>query len=289
MRALVTGAGGQLGQELLRLSPGDVECVAVDKAGLDLTRKALVLEFVQDLQPQVIFNCAGYTAVDGAETKPDLALEVNAGGIANLAVAAQQIGARVLHVSTDFVFDGEAVSPYLPEQETRPLGIYGHSKLAGENRLMEILPMNSLVLRTAWLYSSLGNNFVNTMLRLMNERESVAVVSDQLGAPTWARGLADALWRFLPFPGLHGVYHWTDNGSCSWYQFALEIFAQGRELGLVKHEVKIEPITTAQYPTPARRPAYSVLDCERTHQALGVAGVDWRRQLAGMLGELAGV
>jgi dTDP-4-dehydrorhamnose reductase len=197
MKVLITGAQGQLGRELQRLCPDGVECVPLSRAELDITSKPDVLACLDDLQPQVLFNCAAYTAVDGAETKPDLAVEVNAEGVANLAVAAQRCGTRVLHVSTDFVFDGSADSPYPPDHEPRPLGVYGHSKLAGENRLQEILPLDSVVVRTAWLYSALGENFVKTMLRLMSEREQLGVVADQFGAPTWARGLAAALWKML--------------------------------------------------------------------------------------------
>jgi dTDP-4-dehydrorhamnose reductase len=287
MKVLIVGAQGQLGQELQRLCPPRIECLSVGRAELDITSRAGVLERVADVQPEVIINSAAYTAVDGAEANPDLAVEVNAQGSANLAMAAQTIGARVIHVSTDFVFDGAADRPYPPDHITRPLGVYGHSKLAGENRMQEILPLNSVIVRTAWLYSALGDNFVKTMLRLMNEREQLGVVSDQVGAPTWARGLAAALWRLLDFPAAHGVYHWTDNGCCSWYEFARAIYAGGRELGLVNQEVQLDAITTQDYPTPARRPQYSVLDCSKTHALLGVQGEPWQRQLNAMLAEVA--
>jgi dTDP-4-dehydrorhamnose reductase len=286
VKVVLAGAQGQLGGELQRTCPSGLECLSLGKAELDITNKQEVLDCVNELQPGVIINCAAYTAVDGAESKPDLALEVNAHGIANLALAAERCGARVLHVSTDFVFDGAAHSPYPPDHEPRPLGVYGHSKLAGENRLQEILPLNSVVIRTAWLYSALGENFVMTMLRLMREREELGVVSDQLGAPTWARDLAVALWKILDHPDAHGIYHWTDKGSCSWYEFASAIYTQGRALGLLEREVQINAITTADYPTPAQRPAYSVLDCTKTRQLLGVEGQHWRPQLSAMLGEM---
>ena len=287
MKVLITGAQGQLGRELQGLCPTGVDCLPLGRAELDITSKPEVMERLSEVQPQVIINCAAYTAVDGAETKPDLAVEVNAAGTANLAMAAERCGARVLHLSTDFVFDGAADTPYPPDHEPRPLGVYGHSKLAGENRLQEILPLDSVVVRTAWLYSALGENFVTTMLRLMREREQLEVVADQLGAPTWARGLAAALWKMLDYPTAHGIYHWTDNDSCSWHEFACAIYTQGRTLGLLDREVQISAITTADYPTPAQRPAYSVLDCKKTHHLLEVGGEDWRSQLSAMLGELA--
>ncbi|MCZ6829138.1 MAG: dTDP-4-dehydrorhamnose reductase [Gammaproteobacteria bacterium] len=287
MKVLIAGAQGQLGQELQRLCPSRIDCLPVGRAELDITSRAGVLECVRELQPQVIINTAAYTAVDGAEAKPDLAVEVNAEGTANLAMAAQCIGARVLHVSTDFVFDGAADTPYPSDHETRPLGVYGHSKLAGENRLQQILPLDSVVVRTAWLYSALGENFVKTMLRLMSEREQLRVVADQVGAPTWARGLAAVLWQLLDYPAAHGIYHWTDNGSCSWYEFACAIYAEGHKLGLLEREVQIDAITTEDHPTPAQRPCYSVLDCKKIHNLLGIGGENWRPQLAAMLGELA--
>jgi dTDP-4-dehydrorhamnose reductase len=286
MKVLITGAEGQLGREVQRLCPADITCLPVGREQLDITSKVGVLECVGDAQVQLIINCAAYTAVDGAESKPDLAVEVNAQGIANLAMAAQMTGARVIHISTDFVFDGSAETPYTPRQETRPLGVYGHSKLAGENRLQEILPLDSVVVRTSWLYSALGDNFVKTMLRLMGQREQLGVVADQVGSPTWARGLAEVLWLLREHPTAHGIYHWTDNGSCSWYDFACAIHAQGRKLGILERDVEISAITTADYPTPARRPAYSVLDSDKLHQLLGHNGADWQVQLEAMMQEL---
>ncbi len=286
MKVLIAGAQGQLGQELQRSCPATVECVPLGRDGLDITDRAAVLECLERLRPLAVINCAAYTAVDGAEAKPDLALKINTEGTQNLALAAERSHARVLHLSTDFVFDGAATTPYATDADTRPLGVYGHSKLAGENRLQEILPLNSVVVRTAWLYSSLGDNFVKTMLRLMREREELGVVADQVGSPTWARGLALALWKFLDHPGAHGVYHWTDNGCCSWHEFACAINDEALKLGLLEQEVKINAITTEDYPTPAQRPAYSVLDCGKTRQLLGLEGEHWRVQLTTMLREL---
>ena len=260
--------------------------IALDHESLDIVAQDAVLELVAELGPELIINAAAYTAVDGAETKPDLAVSVNAEGPGHLARAAERTGARLLHVSTDVVFDGQAQQPYSTRHEPRPLGVYGHSKLAGERRVQEILPLQSVVLRTAWVYSSHGANFVTTMLRLMNERDELRVVADQVGTPTWTFGLAQALWAFLDHPAAHGIFHWTDAGSCSWYDFACAIYSEGRALGLIDRELTIEAIPTSEYPTPAQRPAYSVLDCASTLELLGQEATDWSLQLRKMLQEL---
>lgn len=286
MKTLIVGANGQLGQELQHTRPPDIELFTADREALNICDQGAVLDHVAALMPAVIINCAAYTAVDGAETKPDLAVEVNAEGPGYLARAAERVGARLLHVSTDFVFDGAGETPYEPRSEPRPLGVYGHSKLAGERRVQEILPLDSVILRTAWLYSAHGTNFVKTMLRLMGERDELGVVDDQVGAPTWARGLAGALWAFTELPDAHGIYHWTDGGSCSWYEFACAIYAEGRSLGLLENEVHINPIPGSEYPTPAQRPAYSVLDCRTTEEVLGQERHAWRAQLTAMLKEV---
>jgi dTDP-4-dehydrorhamnose reductase len=286
MKILVVGAKGQLGQELLRTAPARVEVTTLDHESLDIVAFDTVLEVVTGLRPEVIINAAAYTAVDGAETKPDLAVSINAEGPGHLARAAERAGARLLHVSTDFVFDGQQQQPYSPRQEPRPLGVYGHSKLAGERRVQEILPLHSVILRTSWVYSSHGTNFVKTMLRLMNERDELRVVADQVGTPTWALGLAQTLWAFLDHPASHGIFHWTDAGNCSWYDFACAIYSEGRALGLIDRELSIEAVPTSEYPTPAQRPAYSVLDCTSTQELLGREASDWSLQLHKMLQEL---
>ncbi len=286
MKTLILGAGGQLGRELQQSCPQGVDMVAATHAQLDIRQQESVLSFVAECQPELIINAAAYTAVDGAESKPDLAVEINAEGPGYLARAAERCGARLLQVSTDFVFDGQASAPYSPRAETRPLGVYGHSKLAGECRVQEILPMHSLVLRTAWVYSRFGHNFVKTMLKLMAERDSLRVVDDQVGAPTWARGLAQALWALLEHPDAHGIYHWTDAGQCSWHAFAREIQARALALGLLDREIDIEAIPSSEYPTPAQRPAYSVLDLGSTETLLDRPAQPWQSQLQAMLEDL---
>lgn len=286
MKVLIVGSRGQLGQELQQCCPPDIDFVAADRSQIDIQIQSEVLEFVEDCQPDLIVNAAAYTAVDGAETKPDLAVAVNADGPGHLARAAECNGARLIHVSTDFVFDGEASEPYGPRDETKPLGVYGHSKLAGECRVREILPLDSVIVRTAWVYSSFGNNFVKTMLKLMSERDALRVVDDQWGAPTWARGLAEAIWRFTDHPEAHGIYHWTDAGRCSWLAFAQEIQARALGLGLLDRRIEIDAIPTSEYPTPARRPAFSVLDTSTSQQLLGLRAQPWQDQLQLMLEEL---
>lgn len=286
MKTLIVGAGGQLGRELQLSCPQGVDVIAATRSDLDITHQEAVLAYVADHHPALIINAAAYTAVDGAESKPDLAVAINAEGPGYLARAAERIGARLLQVSTDFVFDGTAAAPYSPRSEPRPLGAYGHSKLAGECRVREILPTQSLVLRTAWVYSRFGQNFVKTMLRLMAERDSLRVVNDQVGAPTWAAGLAATLWSLMEHPEAHGNYHWTDGGRCSWYEFACEIQARALALGLLEREIDIEPIPTSEYPTPAERPAFSVLDLEATEALLGRRTLAWQDQLQSMLEDL---
>ena len=286
MKALVFGSTGQLGQELHHTLPHGVDITMASEDEIDICDRSAVLEFVGACGPDVIINAAAYTAVDGAENKPDLAVAVNGEAPGYLARAAQQCGARLLHVSTDFVFDGESDVPYTTRDEPRPIGVYGHSKLAGECRVREILPVNSVIVRTAWLYSCFGNNFVKTMLRLMAERSELRVVNDQIGAPTWARGLAEVLWALSVHPGAHGIYHWTDSGRCSWHAFACEIQSRALAMGLLDRQIEIEAIPSSEYPTPARRPAFSVLDLSAIEALLERKAQPWQNQLQNMLQEL---
>ena len=286
MRVLVTGAGGQVASALERLKPPAAELVALSQTDLDITDRSAVQRAVTELRPDVVINAAAYTAVDKAESEPALAERVNGDAPGYLAEAITGIGGRILHISTDFVFDGRARAPYKPDAPPAPLGTYGLSKLHGERRALEGSDGRALVLRTAWVYAAVGHNFVRTMLRLMGERGSVRVVDDQQGSPTWASSVASALWAAAATPDFHGIHHWTDAGTASWYDFALAIAAEGRELGLLRTPVEVFPITTADYPTPARRPAYSVLDCVSTVAALKIQPAPWRDNLKKMLMEL---
>ena len=287
MKVLLTGAGGQLGSELRLTCPASVELVATTRRELDVTRREAVLEFVADCQPAAIINAAAYTAVEGAEAKPDLAVAVNAEAVGHLARAAERVGARLLQFSTDLVFDGRSAEPCRPQQEPRPVNALGHSKLAGENRAREILPTASLVLRSAWPYSRFGTNFVTNMLRLMAERDELQVFDDQVIAPTWARGLAQTAWALLEQPELHGIYHWTDAGRCSWHQFALEIQRQALALGLLDRQVPIEAAPAGEHAGQAIRPAAVELDLAATEALLGRDARPWEQQLRGMLEDLS--
>ena len=286
MKALVTGAGGQVATALQKLKPADVELIPLSQDDLDITDRAAVQRAVAATRPQVLINAAAYTAVDKAESESQVAEKVNGDAPGHLAEAARANGARFLHISTDFVFDGKADSPYRPGAPTAPLGAYGASKLHGEQRALDASHGEALVLRTAWVYAANGHNFVRTMLRLMGERGTVKVVDDQRGSPTWADSVARALWVAAQRPQFRGIHHWTDAGVASWYDFAMAIAADGREAGLLRTPVEVFPIATTEYPTPAKRPAYSVLDCSSTEQGLGLKAAPWRDNLKKMLLEL---
>lgn len=281
-KVLVVGAGGQLGQELQRTVPPGVECIPMPRAQLDIASGSEVAECFSNTSPQLVINAAAYTAVDKAESEPEAAHRGNAEGPAILAESCARQGIRLIHISTDFVFDGASSRPYKPEAATAPLGEYGRSKLAGEVAVKRALP-KALLLRTGWVYSSFGGNFVKTMLRLMGERDELGVVVDQVGTPTWAQGLAKAVWAAAAKPELEGIYHWSDAGVCSWYDFAIAICEEGLALGLLSRPVKIRPIAAAEYPTPAQRPAYSVLDKTDSWRDFALEGAHWRGQLRAML------
>lgn len=284
MQVLVTGANGQLGHELARARPDGVEACFADRAALDLAADD-VEEKVVSLAPRLILNAAAYTAVDRAESEPDHAFRVNGAGAGALARAAARLGARLVHVSTDFVFSGNASRPCLPGDAPAPAGAYGASKLEGERQVRQALP-SAVVLRTGWVYSAHGANFVKTMLRLMGARDRLGVVADQIGTPTWARGLAQAVWEL----GLGGIcartLHWSDLGVASWYDFAVAIQEEALQRGLLSRAVPVDPIRTEDYPTPARRPAYSVLDKTDTLALLAAPRQHWRAALRQMLDEL---
>lgn len=285
MKTLVTGAGGQVASALERLKPAQVELTVLSQQELDITDREAVMRAVAAHSPRLVINAAAYTAVDKAETERDLAFQVNGAAPGWLAQACREHGARFLHISTDFVFDGRASAPYKPDAEPSPLGAYGESKLQGERTTLAADPQ-ALVLRTAWVYAAQGHNFVRTMLRLMAERGSVRVVADQRGSPTWATSIAEVLWKAAVTPGFHGLHHWTDAGVASWYDFAVAIAEEAQAIGLLKTKPEVQAIGTADYPTPARRPAYSVLDRSSTEAALQMRAAPWRDNLKKMLKEL---
>jgi dTDP-4-dehydrorhamnose reductase len=263
-----------------------MELICLERRQLDITDRDAVSAAVRAAQPDLIINAAAYTAVDRAESEPELARAVNADGAGHLARAAAAVGARLFHLSTDFVFAGDQTTPYRETDPPAPLNIYGQSKLAGEHAVLAVQPQNALIVRTGWLYAAQGQNFVKTMLRLLRERPRLEVVWDQVGTPTWARTLATALWAAAGRPELQGIYHWSDAGVASWYDFAVAIQEEGLRLGLLDQTIPIHPISSAAYPTPARRPAFSVLDKSSAWRDFGLAGRHWRVCLRQMLEEL---
>ena len=285
MKVLIAGAAGQVGRALVDSAPAPIEVVKCSHQGLDVADERAVLSCIRLHAPDVIVNAAARTAVDRAESEPELARRVNSDGPRYLALAAREVGARLVHVSTDFVFDGASSIPYPPEAATNPLNVYGVTKRAGEQAVLEVLPERSVVLRTSWVYAAQGSNFVRTMLRLMGANAAVRVVADQVGTPTAARSVAQAIWKIMERPSLTGIHHWSDAGVASWYDFAVAIADIAENLGLLASAITVTPISTEEYPTAARRPRYSVLD-KRSLAVLGIAPVHWRRQLHSVLAEL---
>lgn len=285
MRVLVLGAGGQLGRLVVAQAPYNTKVSSYASAVCDISDRKQLQQVIAKTAPELVINCAAYTKVDLAESERDKAFAVNEDGVRNL-VEVTRPDVRLLHVSTDFVFDGKGSAPYAPDAATNPIGVYGASKLAGEKVLQQLAPQRSAIIRTAWLYAAEGQNFLNTMLRLMRTRDELRVVSDQRGTPTAAHGLAQALWACADKPELTGLYHWTDAGEASWYDFACAILAQALERGLLERDIPIHAIATHEYPTPARRPAYSVLDKSSTWRALGLQGRPWQEMLGEVLDQL---
>lgn len=273
---LVTGANGQLGSELRKIGFGIWSDVFyTDAAELDITDGKAVLEFVQEHEIDTIVNCAAYTAVDRAEEEADKAALINTVAVENLAKVAYLEDCLLIHISTDYVFDGTATEPYTEKSRTNPQSVYGLTKLAGEKAIRDAHCLY-IIIRTAWLYSEFGNNFVKTMLRLAREKGELKVVADQLGSPTYAADLAKAIVEMVENGSVaekSGIYHFSNEGVCSWYEFAREIVAQA---GL---KAEVEPLTTAQYPTKAKRPAYSVLDKTKIKREFGMTIADWKDSL----------
>ncbi|MBB1304074.1 dTDP-4-dehydrorhamnose reductase [Pseudoalteromonas sp. SR43-5] len=295
MKILVTGKNGQLGSELQKTCPSNVELICFGSKELDISNAEQVNELLITHSPDIVINAAAYTAVDKAETDTDTAYAVNEQGAANLANACKNIDAKLIHISTDFVFDGTSTMPYTASDATNPLGVYGASKLVGEQAINEILGSQATIVRTAWVYSVFGNNFVKTMLRLMAEKEQLGIVGDQVGTPTWAAGLANMLWalvakasseQILNTENKATILNWTDAGVASWYDFAVAIQELAIEQGLLTKSIPISAIPAASYPTPAKRPAFSVLNKAQTEEISGVKTVHWRAQLKAMLTEL---
>jgi len=281
MKVLLLGQHGQVSQELQRVLQGAGELTILGREQLDLAQPALIRQHVQNLRPELIINAAAHTAVDQAESEPELAFAINARAPGILAEAATELGALLIHYSTDYVFDGNHAVPYCENDATHPLSVYGRSKLAGEQAIQAVGGMH-LILRTSWVYSQHGKNFLLTMQRLLQERESLSVVDDQIGAPTWAGTIAQTTaqlieqWRSR-HAGPWGVYHLTAQGETSWFGFASAIAAHLRRQG--KSVAMLQPIPSSAYPTPAQRPINSRLDCSRLQQDWHVQLPDWQAAL----------
>jgi len=285
MKVLVTGADGQLGQDFCDvLRRQGVEFLAPDLSQMDFLQPESIREGIHAAAPQWVVNCAAYTQVDKAEEDRERAFKINRDAARVLAESAQAAGAAVLHVSTDFVFSGQHGQPYLETDATGPLSVYGQSKQEGEAAVLKACA-NSIVLRTAWLYGARGQNFVKTMLRLAGERDELRVVNDQIGAPTWTRDLADVMWQLMRKQQT-GLFHYCNDGQASWYEFACAIVEEARMLGYPLKVEQIIPITTSEYPTPASRPAYSVLSSAKIQALLDNPIPHWRQSLGLMLKEL---
>ncbi|MCM0000442.1 MAG: dTDP-4-dehydrorhamnose reductase [Erythrobacter sp.] len=282
MRVLVTGANGQLGGALQRLAPAWAEVTAFDVEDCDLTDVPMLTARLKVEAPELILNAAAYTAVDKAESDEGVARAINVEAVAVMTEVLAGTGGKLVHVSTDYVFDGTSSAPYPPEAPRNPQSAYGRTKAEGEDRLRA----EDLLVRTGWVYEAGGANFVRTMIRLMNEREELGVVADQVGAPTWATGLARTIWALVESQAT-GIFHHCDDGAASWHEFAVAIAEEAYALGLIPRIPAIHAITTAEYPTPAQRPAFSLLDCSKTRAFLGDRPVAWRDNLRLMLKEEA--
>lgn len=285
MKTVVIGKSGQLSYELQRLL--DDSTVFLGRDDTDITDEAVINAKLAELSPDIIINASAYTAVDKAEEEQQQSYALNARAVENIAKYCKTSGAFMVHVSTDYVFNGKKGSPYTVNDPIEPQGVYGQTKAQGEQALLSLLPEASCLIRTAWVYSAHGNNFVKTMLRLMQDKPQLTVIDDQIGSPTWAKGLAEVCID----AGVNktaGVYHWTDEGVASWYDFALAIQQLGLQKGLLQNAIPVLPIPTSAYPTPAARPHYSVLDKTLTRETFTtVAMTHWRAQLEMMLDELA--
>jgi dTDP-4-dehydrorhamnose reductase len=285
MKVVIIGKSGQLAKELVAELPDGIEHLSLGRNDVDITSYNELSAKVEQFKPNVIINASAYTAVDKAESDIDSAYAINETAVEIMANIAKESKCRFLHVSTDFVFDGESSLAYDVSSSTNPTSVYGASKLAGEIAVKRIYPENSAIVRTSWVYSIFGNNFVKTMLRLMKEKEQLGVVSDQIGCPTNAKGLAQFLWLLARHDDLNQVYHWSDAGVASWFDFAVAIQALGLKQGLLDKKILISAIASSAYPTPAKRPKFSLLNSFDANVIM--SNVHWSEQLERCLLKMA--
>lgn len=285
MKVLVLGGGGQVARAVAACAPEGHSVLVKSRLDLDITNESALTSAVEGSGCAWIVNAAAYTAVDRAESEPAAARATNETAVGVMARAAARAGCRLLHLSTDFVFDGTANRAYLPADRPNPLSVYAATKLGGESQALQH-GRDAIVMRTAWVYASAGRNFALTMLRLMRDKSEVRVVADQFGTPSWATGIAGAVWGLIDSSAAAGIYHWTDLGVATWYDFAVAIQDEALTRGLLTRAVPVIPISTADYPTPAKRPVFSVLDSAATRALLPGLGRHWRQNLRMMLDEL---
>lgn len=291
MKILVTGSNGQVGSCLVKLlnQMPEIEFLALDRDQLDITDRTAVNKFVNKFKPNAIINAAAHTAVDKAEQEVELSYAINRDGPTYLAQAAQAVGATILHISTDYVFAGDKEGAYNETDRVAPQGVYGQSKLAGELAVAAACSCH-IILRTAWVFCETGNNFVKTMLRLAQTRDELGVVADQFGGPTYAGDIANALIVMAKAVNegnqSFGIYHYAGLPHVNWHQFAMDIFAKAKEQDVINKDILVNDITSEQYPTPAKRPANSKLDCRKIEQSFGIKPSDWQAALNNMKGYL---
>lgn len=281
MKILLTGANGQLGRCFQDRLPAHWQIWSTDVSTLDITDLKQVGAAIVHYQPDAIVNAAAYTAVDKAESESVLAEKINVTGPHNLATVAHEKGIRLVHISTDYVFDGNGTEPYVESSNTNPLNVYGKTKLNGELVVTKAAP-DSIIIRTAWVFSEYGNNFVKTMLRLAKERDTLSIVNDQRGCPTYAGDLAQAIISLIEKNAEGGIYHYCGDKEVSWYEFAKTIFEMAKQQGVIDTIPRVTAITTEQYPTPAHRPLYSSLACEKIEN-LAIKPSDWASALSKIL------
>lgn len=267
---IVIGKSGQLAQEL-NATKRDKEVIFLGRDEVDVFNKLKFTNVLNKYQPTVVINASAYTAVDKAESDAENAFALNRDAVKTIAIYCKQINCLLVHISTDFVFDGKSSEPYKVNDIPNPLNVYGLSKLAGEKAIQNIMNQNYIIIRTSWLYSSFGNNFVKTMLRVMNEIDEVSIINDQIGSPTYARGLAEHIWSLIDLDNPALIHHYSDAGQATWYEFACEIYRLGKLNGVIDRDVKIKPVNTASYCSPAKRPRFSVLENKNN--------IDWRVNL----------
>ena len=281
MKVVVTGKGGQLASEFEALKGFDPNWTFLSEKDLDITNKSSVSSYFKSNPFDLVINCAAYTAVDKAEDEKELAFKVNAEGVNNLLEACERIGAKLIHYSTDYVFDGSSKKPYSELDTPNPKSVYGASKLKGEEYILASKEVESIILRTSWVYSTYGNNFVKTMIRLGSEKEQLGIVADQIGSPTYAKDLAEDTLRVLDNDNYQwsqgDLFHYSNNGSCSWFEFAQKIFE------LTNIDIQLNKLNTGDYPTKAIRPKYSLLDKSKFQDTFNIQIRDWKTSLLDML------